>query len=51
MLSETKLKKFKIYQKKHTFHNNNHYQNIFPVSPKFPLCYSKIPCIFPVWKK
>ena len=26
-------------------------KNIFPVSQKFSLCYSKIPCVFPVWKK
>ena len=24
---------------------------IFPVSQKLSLCYNKIPCVFPVWKK
>ena len=26
-------------------------KNIFPVSHNFSLCQSKIPCVFPVWKK
>ena len=26
-------------------------KNIFPVSQNFSLCQSKIPCVFPVWKK
>ena len=29
----------------------NTVKNIFPVSQKFSLCCSKIPCVFPVWKK
>ena len=29
----------------------NTVKNIFPVSQKLSLCYNKIPCVFPVWKK
>ena len=29
----------------------NTVKNIFPVSQKLCLCYNKIPCVFPVWKK
>ena len=32
-------------------HINNHSQNIFLVSKKNSLYYSKIPCVLPVWKK
>ena len=29
----------------------NTVKNIFPVFQKFSLCYSKLPSVFPVWKK
>ena len=45
MLSEARLKKFEMEKPKHTFYINIHSQNIFPK------CHSKIPCVFPVWKK
>ena len=50
MPSEARLKNFEI-KKPHTFCIYDHSQNIFPVFPTFSLCYSKIPCVFPVWKK
>ena len=33
------------------FTSMNTVKNIFPVSQKLSLCYNKIPCVFPVWKK
>ena len=46
MLSKVRLKEFEIIKKHHTFHINDHSQNILPVSPIFCMCHSKIPCIF-----
>ena len=33
------------------FTSMNTIKNIFPVFQKLSLCYNKIPCVFPVWKK
>ena len=49
--SKARLKIFEIYKQKYDSCINNHSPNIFPVSKIFSLCYSKIPCVFPVWKK
>ena len=52
MSSETRQKKKRKYVKGNMlFAVINTVKNIFPVSQKFSLCYSKIPCVFPVWKK
>ena len=47
MPSEARLKKIE----NKLFAVINTVKNIFPVSQKFSLCYNKIPCVFPVWKK
>ena len=36
---------------KHVFLLINTVKNGFPMFPTFSVCYSKIPCVFPVWKK
>ena len=52
MPSEARLKFFRKYVKKNMlFALINTVKNIFPVSQKLSLCYNKIPCVFPVWKK
>ena len=48
--SEAK-KNLKYVKRNMLFVLKNTVKNIFPVSQKLSLCYNKIPCVFPVWKK
>ena len=50
MPSEARQIFFEIYEKEHTSYINNHSQNIFPVSKKSSLYYSRILC-FPCLEK
>ena len=48
----SEARKFLKYVKRNMlFALMNTVKIIFPVSQKISLCYNKIPCVFPVWKK